>query len=78
MQLIFDAKHFIYIENQFFISRSAGKPVINSISEALIKRIEMAIDLDEKFLVIVVLPLLPAFEGSVDDPSAAVLRVQLH
>ena len=78
LQLIFDAKHFIYIENQFFISRSAGKPVINSISEALIKRIEMAIDLDEKFLVIVVLPLLPAFEGSVDDPSAAVLRVQLH
>ena len=78
IQLILEAKFFIYIENQFFISRSAGDPVINEISEALIKRIEIAIELKEDFRVIVVLPLLPAFEGSVDDPSAAVLRVQLH
>jgi phospholipase D1/2 len=78
LQLIFDSKHFIYIENQFFISRSAGDPVVNSISEALIKRIEIAIDLQEDFRVIVVLPLLPAFEGSINDPNATVLRVQLH
>ena len=77
-ELILDAKHFIYIENQFFISTSAGKPVINTISEALIQRISMAIEQGEQFRVIVVLPLLPAFEGSVDDPGATVLRVQLH
>ena len=77
-ELILDAKYFIYIENQFFISNSAGKPVINTISDALIQRISLAIKLGEQFRVIVVIPLLPAFEGSVDDPSAAVLRVQLH
>ena len=27
---------------------------------------------------IVVMPLLPAFEGNVDDPNAAVLRIQLY
>lgn len=76
--LILDAKNFIYIENQFFISNSAGKPVINTISQALIERIKIAIQFQEKFRVIVMIPLLPAFEGSVDDPSAAILRVQLH
>lgn len=76
--LIIEAKKFIYIENQFFISNSAGKPVMNTIAEVLIKRINMAIMCSEEFKVIVMIPLLPAFEGSVDDPSAAVLRVQLH
>lgn len=76
--LIIEAKSFIYIENQFFISNSAGKPVMNTIAEVLIKRIRKAIMCSEDFRVIVMIPLLPAFEGSVDDPTAAVLRVQLH
>ncbi|OMJ79033.1 hypothetical protein SteCoe_21016 [Stentor coeruleus] len=78
LNIIYDSTNFIYIENQFFISSTAGKPVINRIGEALIKRIEMAILCGEEYRVIVVLPLLPAFEGSVDDPAATVLRVQLH
>jgi phospholipase D1/2 len=77
-KLIIEAKRFIYIENQFFISSTAGKPVLNTIAEVLIKRIETAIKCSENFKVIVVLPLLPAFEGAVDDPTATVLRVQLH
>lgn len=78
LNIIYDSTNFIYIENQFFISSTAGKPVLNRIGEALIKRIEMAILCGENYRVIVVLPLLPAFEGSVDDPAATVLRVQLH
>ena len=78
LELIDQADHFIYIENQFFISGVAGSPVKNAIAQALVDRIIVAAERKEKFKVIVVLPLLPAFEGSVDDPKATILRVQLH
>ena len=78
IQLIGEAKHFIYIENQFFISNSAGHPVENAIAEVLVKRIKSAARKKEKFKVIVFVPLLPGFEGEIDDPNSAVMKVQLH
>lgn len=78
LHLINLANHFIYIENQFFISSTAGEPVKNQLAQALVDRIKYAFAHGEAFKVIVVMPLLPAFEGSVDDPAAAVLRVQLY
>lgn len=78
LRLIDSADHFIYIENQFFISSTAGRPVRNQIAQALVERIKVAAEKKEEFRVIVVLPLLPAFEGSVDDSAAAVLRVELY
>ena len=59
VQLINQANHFIYIENQFFISSLAGKPVKNIIGETLVSRIKKAAKNKEKFKVIVVMPLLP-------------------
>jgi phosphatidylserine/phosphatidylglycerophosphate/cardiolipin synthase-like enzyme len=38
LQLIEMAKHYIYIENQFFISSTAGSPVKNDIAKALVLR----------------------------------------
>ncbi|CAG9323177.1 unnamed protein product [Blepharisma stoltei] len=78
IHLIDMADHFIYIENQFFISSTGGSLVKNQIAQALVERIKVAAARHEKFLVVVVLPLLPGFEGSVSDSGAAVLRVQLH
>lgn len=78
LYMIDQADHFIYIENQFFISSTAGEPVKNQIAKALVERIKVAAECEEEFRVIVVMPLLPAFEGHVKDPSAAVLRIQLH
>jgi phospholipase D1/2 len=78
LNLIDKADHFIYIENQFFISSTAGSKVKNSIAQALVERIKFAAERKEKFKVIVVLPLLPGFAGAVDDPSASVLRIQLY
>ena len=57
--LIEKSQHFIYIENQFFISGSAGVPVENRISEFIVNRIKRAAAEKEKFNVIVVMPLLP-------------------
>ena len=76
--MISNAEHFIYIENQFFISKSAGSDVHNQISEALIQRIKQAEEKKEKFRVIIILPLLPGFEGEIDGSSASILKVQMH
>ena len=78
IQMIEQSKHFIYIENQFFISNLAGAPVENLIANALLLRIKLAHANKEKFKVIVFLPLLPGFPGDIDKPSAGVLKIQLH
>jgi phospholipase D1/2 len=64
MALILAAEHFIYIENQFFISsvassKDTANPVINEIAKALYMRIIRAAKEKRKFKVIVVMPLLP-------------------
>lgn len=78
LSLIDKADHFIYIENQFFISSTAGSPVKNQIAQALVDRIKIAAERKENFKVIVVCPLLPGFEGGIEDSGSAVLRLQLH
>lgn len=60
--IILAAEHFIYIENQFFISAlhsSKDNPVLNEITKALYARITRAAKEKKKFKVIVVMPLLP-------------------
>lgn len=65
MAMILAAEHFIYIENQFFISTvqsSKDNPVINEIAKAIYLRICRAAKEKKKFKVIVVMPLLPVIE----------------
>ncbi|QCE07301.1 phospholipase D [Vigna unguiculata] len=77
--LIEKAKHFIYIENQFFISGLSGDDTIqNRILEALYRRILQAHKEQKDFRVIVVIPLLPGFQGGLDDGGAATVRALTH
>jgi len=81
VKLISEAKHLIYIENQFFISGN-GDPrekhvISNQIANALVTRITQAIVEDEDFRVVIVLPLLPGFTGDINDKSSKILRIQL-
>nr|CAD7571905.1 unnamed protein product [Timema californicum] len=70
------AKHYIYIENQFFITLGMhGVGVRNQIGEALFKRI---IREGSVFRVYVVMPLLPGFEGEVGSPSGTALHAITH
>ena len=67
-QLIDQAKYYIYIENQFFISKSFEDPnkpylVENKIALHLVNRILKAYRNKEKFRVYVFLPLMPGFAG---------------
>jgi len=63
LHLIESAQHFIYIENQFFISVANDSTIKNGIGDALYRRISRAHINHEKFRVYVVLPLLPGFSN---------------
>ncbi|KAE9357171.1 hypothetical protein PF008_g3299 [Phytophthora fragariae] len=79
VRLIGSAQHFVYIENQFFVSGLEGDHgCSNRIANALVERIRRASDNNEKFRVIVVMPLLPAFPGKPDDKDASSLRGVMH
>ncbi|CAF1309339.1 unnamed protein product [Rotaria sp. Silwood1] len=64
IQMIDAAKHFIYIENQFFITIAQDSVVQNQIADVLFRRIERAHKNAEKFRIYVVLPLLPGFDNT--------------
>ncbi|KAJ2662146.1 hypothetical protein IWW48_002042 [Coemansia sp. RSA 1200] len=80
-EMIRNAKHFIYIENQFFVSNARedqGYTIKNRIAEALVDRIKRAHRRQERFRVFVVIPLMPAFEGDVNAMGAATLKLVMH
>ena len=76
IQLIQSAQHLIYIENQFFISSTASPLVKNKIAEALAYKIKEAHEDGRKFKILILLPLLPGFEGDVR--TSPVLRIQMY
>ncbi|XP_055588659.1 phospholipase D2 [Uranotaenia lowii] len=79
VQTISKAQHYIYIENQFFISLEFGNPTVkNQISEYLFKRIMRAFREKKVFRVYFVMPLLPGFEGDVGGASGISLRAITH
>ncbi|KAH9867037.1 hypothetical protein IAQ61_007628 [Plenodomus lingam] len=64
-EIIRNSKHFIYIENQFFITATGDqqKPIRNKIGEAIVERIVRAARNGEKYKMIVMIPAVPAFAG---------------
>ena len=80
-KLIDDAKHYIYIENQFFITKSFTEEerdnshlnlrriVKNEIGYHIRSRIERAYREKSKFRVFICIPLLPGFSGTPGESS---------
>ncbi|GAA5974034.1 hypothetical protein JCM11641_008224 [Rhodosporidiobolus odoratus] len=63
-QMISEARHFIFIENQFFICGTQGKgPVENVIGRAIVERVLSAARNGQKFKVVIVIPAVPGFAG---------------
>lgn len=79
--IIENSKSYIYIENQFFISRAFNDeesdsnpdllnyPVINRIALKIRERIERAWKNKDKFKVYIFLPLIPGFDGHISENS---------
>lgn len=79
IQSITAAEHYIYIENQFFITLEQGNAIVkNQVGEALFNRIMRAHKQHMVFRVYVVMPLLPGFEGDVGGTTGTALRAITH
>jgi len=79
LQCIESAERFIYIENQFFISKVEDGDIgpENRIARALFARIKRAYEQRQPFRVIIFIPLLPAFEASLEDQKGAVMQISI-
>ena len=71
-EVIRNSQHFVYIENQFFITATSEKqkPIKNMIGAAIVERIVRAARAGEKYNVIVVIPSIPGFAGDLKDESS--------
>jgi phospholipase D1/2 len=65
ISIIAAAQHFVYIENQFFITATDEKqnPILNRIGRAIVDRIIRAARNNEKFRIVVCIPAIPGFAG---------------
>ncbi|KAL9105294.1 MAG: hypothetical protein Q9227_009509 [Pyrenula ochraceoflavens] len=72
IDVISKSQHFVYIENQFFITATGDeqKPVKNQIGKAIVERIVRAARNRERYKMVVVIPSVPAFAGDLRDDSA--------
>ncbi|XP_045020806.1 phospholipase D2 isoform X2 [Bubalus bubalis] len=78
LHTIRESRHFLYIENQFFISCSDGRTVLNKVGDEIVDRILKAHKQGQCFRVYVLLPLLPGFEGDISTGGGNSIQAILH
>lgn len=71
-KVIEEAQHYVYIENQFFITATGEEqaPVLNTIGSAMVSACVRAAKEGRKFRIIVVIPAIPGFAGDLRDDAA--------
>ncbi|KAI9793237.1 MAG: hypothetical protein M1816_000658 [Peltula sp. TS41687] len=71
-EVIRQAKHYVYIENQFFITATGENqaPVQNTIGKAIVDACVRAGHEGRKFRVIVLIPAIPGFAGDLREDAA--------
>ncbi|XP_065912688.1 phospholipase D2-like [Dysidea avara] len=72
------AEHFIYIENQFFISSLPKEGVQNAVVDHVRAKIVDAYKRKKTFRVIICIPLMPEFGGVLGEDSGENIEVILH
>ncbi|KAF9887137.1 Phospholipase D1 [Aspergillus nanangensis] len=77
VKLIEESEHFVYIENQFFISTCEidGRKIENRIGDALVERITRAAKNKEAWRAVIVIPLMPGFQNTVDSEGGTSVRL---
>lgn len=77
ISLIKQSDHFVYMENQFFITscETLGTRVINGIGDALVERIIRAHENDEDWRCCIMIPLMPGFQNTVRQDSGSSVRL---
>ena len=71
-ELIRNAQHYVYIENQFFITATGDKqpPIKNTIGRAIVDAVVRAGKEGRKFRVVAVIPAVPGFAGDLREDAA--------
>lgn len=77
LQMIEKSEHFVYMENQFFVSSSEalGVPIVNKIGDALVERIKRAYENDEDWKCVILIPLMPGFQNTVAESEGTSVRL---
>ncbi|KAJ4341299.1 Phospholipase D1 [Ascochyta clinopodiicola] len=77
VQMIATSEHFVYIENQFYISSSdvLGTKIENKINDAIVDRIKRAHANDEDWRACIILPLMPGYQNTVDEQDGSSVRL---
>ena len=75
--MIQNSDHFVYIENQFFISTCEmdNSKIQNTIGDALVERIIRAHENDEDWRAVIIIPLVPGFQNEVDAQDGTSVRL---
>lgn len=79
IKMIEDSEHFVYIENQFFITSTEAynTKIVNRIGDALVDRIIRAHQKNEHWRAAIVIPLMPGFQNTVDEQEGTSVRLIL-
>ncbi|KAI1499882.1 hypothetical protein F5X99DRAFT_419663 [Biscogniauxia marginata] len=77
VKLIEESDHFVYMENQFFITstETMNTRVVNRIGDALVERIIRAHENDEEWRCCILIPLVPGFQNTVDQAEGSSVRL---
>ncbi|KAL8687167.1 MAG: hypothetical protein Q9218_006587 [Villophora microphyllina] len=77
IKMIEQSDHFVYIENQFFVSSCEieGTKIENQIGDALVERIIRASQKGEDWRAVVLIPLMPGFQNTVDSQDGTSVRL---
>ena len=77
VKMIEQSEHFVYVENQFFISSSEieGTRIENGIGDALVERIIRASRNEEDWRAVLMIPLVPGFQNTVDSQEGTSVRL---
>ena len=75
-EIIRNAEHYVYIENQFFITATGDQqsPIHNTIGKAIVDAVVRAGKEGRKFRVVILLPAVPGFAGDLREDAATGTR----
>lgn len=76
-KMIEESEHFVYIENQFFITscETMNVKIINKIGDAIVERALRASNNNEAWRCTIVIPLMPGFQNTVDEQEGTSVRL---
>lgn len=76
IEAVRNSQHFIYIENQFFITATCDKqrPIQNKIGAAMVERILRAARAGQRYKIFITIPAVPAFAGDLREDDSLSTR----